>query len=179
MDDRLADYRRLLFKATEKFDEIHARQKSRMACGSGCSDCCVAGLTVSNVELANVREFVAGANGLADELTSLERLDPHAGRKCALLTVQNTCSIYEARPLVCRTHGAPLFFKDGDASATDACPKNFDDEAGLGSLSSNDFINLDLLNNLLATVNVRFAGFDGATDRTPLTPAGILGRPKP
>lgn len=179
MDERLADYRRLLFKATEKFDEIHARQKSRMACGSGCSDCCVAGLTVSSVELANVREFVAGVEGLAAELESLERLDPHAGRKCSLLTAQNTCSIYEARPLVCRTHGAPLFFKDGDASATDACPKNFDDEAGLESLSSSDFINLDLLNSLLAAVNARFAGSAGATNRSPLTPSGILGRPKP
>jgi hypothetical protein len=109
---------------TGKVDRFFARALARhgddMLCASGCSDCCHVRLSVLAVE----------ADAIRDELArwSAERraeLAAHAAAapadRCAALDTGGRCAIYAARPLVCRSHGAPIRVADGgDDDGADA-----------------------------------------------------------
>jgi len=54
------------------------------------------------------------------------------------------CSIYEARPIICRTQGAPLFIQS--ENVLDYCPLNFEK----ADPEKEDWLNLERLNTLLS-----------------------------
>ena len=170
--ERLADYVRLLEKASAKFDAIRARRPSDFACGRGCSACCAPDLTVFPVEIENIKEHLAKNPEAAARARAVEKQNPHRGRRCMFLDEAGSCTIYEARPLICRTHGAPLVFRQDETMMIDACPLNF--KGGLEDVEASDTINLDLLNSLLALVNQRFEQGEGAAERHPLRPSSAL-----
>ncbi len=163
----LTTYRQLLAKLDQKFTEIQQRNLSKMKCGQGCHSCCVPNLTTFEIERENLNELIQSIPGLEKKLRDLEARDPFLGKRCRFLESDGNCAVYEARPLVCRSHGAPLFSKrDDGASLRDVCPLNFEDIKNLSDLASDDFINLDLLNTLLAAINKEL---DPSGARTPLS----------
>ncbi len=93
-----------------EIDGLFARARDRhadaLACRSGCANCCVTGIVVSPAEAAIVRAHLAAA-GAAER----ERVARLVGRSesgsCPALDEEMACSIYAARPLVCRTFGLP------------------------------------------------------------------------
>lgn len=91
----------------------------RLQCRKGCSDCCVDGLTVFQVEAELLRSRHA-------EL--LARGQPHAPGRCAFLDEAGACRVYAERPYVCRTQGLPLRWLETEAfcaeEVRDVCPKN-------------------------------------------------------
>ena len=78
------------------FQSVRDRHGDDMQCGSGCSDCCHVRLSVTAVEAAAIRAL--GRRVMPNP-------DPE---KCAALDEHGRCQIYEARPIVCRSHGAPI-----------------------------------------------------------------------
>lgn len=172
-EKNLSDYRSLLAKVSAKFDEIHRRQEHRMACGRGCSACCAPDLSVFAIERENILRLIRSTPGLEEKLRRLEIENPHQGQRCRFLDENHACSIYEARPIICRSHGAPVFSKEEGEAVVDVCPLNFQDDPSLETLVGEDFINIDLLNQILALIN---QGFDpqGQGRRFPLTISGIL-----
>lgn len=78
------------------FARVEARHGADMRCGSGCSDCCQPGLSVTRVEAEAIRAL--DLTGFAIETTD----------RCAALDASGRCKIYAARPFVCRSHGAPI-----------------------------------------------------------------------
>ena len=149
----LATYRQLLSKLDQKFGEIHGRNSEKMKCGKGCHTCCVPELTVFSVERENILELIRSTPGLEEKLRKLEQDSPHKGTRCKFLEASGACAIYEARPVVCRSHGAPLFSKSDEGAMLDVCPLNFSDLQNLAELATQDFINLDLINSLLVAIN--------------------------
>jgi Fe-S-cluster containining protein len=69
-----------------------------------------------------------------------------AGEACAFL-VDEKCSIYEARPLICRTQGLAFKYKHDEKDLIDICPLN---EEMLDVLTTKEVLNLDLLNTILS-----------------------------
>lgn len=167
------DYQQILQKVSAKFDEIYGRNRAQMKCGRGCSSCCVKGLTVFTVEREAIRDYLLVRPELVQELDRLELQDPHKGERCHFLDENGDCKIYEVRPVICRTHGAPIFAKDeaGDA-IQDVCPLNFTD---LDEIDARDFINLEILNEILVLIDRR-AG--GGGDRFALRVRDVLGGQK-
>lgn len=45
--------------------------------------------------------------------------------RCAALSPQGRCQIYEARPFVCRTHGAPIRMTQDSLPVIQSCFRNF------------------------------------------------------
>ena len=144
----LSRYHALQAKVDAKFQEIRARRPEDFACRKGCHSCCVPGITVFAVEQAAIQSFFDTHPERLEAAKRIQRDNPHGGERCAFLEADGGCVIYEARPLVCRSHGAPL----GTEFALDVCPLNFTD-VPLETLPTPDVIRLETLNTLLALVN--------------------------
>jgi uncharacterized protein len=101
----------LVDKVDAFFARVQTRHGDDMRCGSGCSDCCHVRLSVTHVEADVIRRHVAD-----HPLVPNARLD-----RCAALAEDGRCQIYPARPLVCRSHGAPIRLAGG----VESCFRNF------------------------------------------------------
>jgi hypothetical protein len=114
-----------LGELTQKVDAFFARVTERhgtdMQCQTGCSDCCHVRLTITGVEAAAIRAHVAGWP--SDRRQDLATLGPTD--RCAALDPAGRCKIYQARPLVCRSHGVPIRMRRGTLPVVQACHRNF------------------------------------------------------
>jgi hypothetical protein len=163
----LANYRALVAKVDAKVAEISARHPAALACRAGCHGCCQPGLTVNSVEAAHLAAFLAADPARRARAREAVAADAHAGTRCALLAADGRCSVYEARPIVCRSHGVPvqvLRTTIAKVKTRDVCPLNF---VGLplAELPAGDLIDLDTLNTLMALIDAQHGG---AGTRTPL-----------
>lgn len=81
------------------------------------------------------------------------------------MLVDDRCSIYESRPLICRTQGLPLLVEAEDGGAeVDFCPLNFTAENALDDLDEDYLVPLDDLNLKLALVNLQHCRQQGISD---------------
>lgn len=175
MTDALTQYRALLEKVDRLFAEIRGRHPAEFSCRLNCHSCCKPGLTVNSLEAKNIREGLSPA--LAAKMRALEATDAYQGLRCTFLEADGACGIYSLRPLVCRSHGLPLQFKDiGEAEGEEAifrdvCYLNFQNFE-IANLPDQDVLNLDTLNTILAMLN----RLNGSQEiRHELTVSGILG----
>jgi hypothetical protein len=110
---------------TRKVDAFFTRVVDRhgddMACGTGCSDCCHVRLTITRVEAGAIRDLVS--RWPRERRTDLANTGPTS--HCAALDADGRCKIYDARPLVCRSHGVPIRMQQGSLPVVRACHRNF------------------------------------------------------
>ena len=119
-----AGYDALAAKVDGFFARVESRHGADLQCHTGCSDCCHVRLTVTAVEAAALREHVASwpAERRATLAANLAR-DPE---QCAALDAGGRCLVYAARPIVCRSHGAPIRLRDERSlPVVQACFRNF------------------------------------------------------
>jgi Fe-S-cluster containining protein len=134
------------------FARVADRHGEAMQCTTGCSDCCHVRLTITGVEALTIRDHVAGwpidrrrdlaaigpsdrpsviagrgagAAGGAGDLPRQAGDLPRELDRCAALDPAGRCKIYEARPLVCRSHGVPVRLQQGALPVVQACHRNF------------------------------------------------------
>lgn len=114
-----------LGELTQKVDAFFARVAERhgtdMQCTTGCSDCCNVRLTITGAEAMAIRAHVAGWS--AERRRNLAATGPT--HRCAALDPAGRCKIYDARPLVCRSHGVPIRMGQGSLPVVQACYRNF------------------------------------------------------
>jgi len=129
------------------FDQIQDRNASKMACRSGCSACCHAHFSVFTGEALLMEQWFFGLPE-SDRQTLRTHWEnkPRNPLACAFLR-ENRCTIYPARPIICRTQGAPLRIQEKTGERIDACPLNFDGGKSLPRNPSDHF-DLDRLTRL-------------------------------
>lgn len=150
----------------DKIDAFTARVAGRypdaLACAPGCADCCKRELTVTSVEAARISRLVGGLGAEARGELARRAQD---GEPCAALGEEGRCSIYGARPVVCRSHGLPLRFEEpGDRRALpvlDVCPKNFTAH-DLADLDASCVLDQRTLSVLLGGLDALHAREEGA-----------------
>jgi len=124
------------------FQRILDTHGDAMACRAGCSACCHVALDVFEGEALRIVSWVRTLDGFerAALRKALEQAKAGggtpgvdaAGKKrspCVFLS-GGLCAVYAARPVICRTQGAPLQLRkeDGKGNVTvsvDACPLNY------------------------------------------------------
>lgn len=158
-------------KVEAHVENVSARHPTRMHCGRGCHACCQPGLTVGPAEAARLRAHLSDP-AVAGRVRALAESDPWRGTRCALLDADGACSVYEARPLVCRSHGVPQQVREEGETRRDACELNFTD-VGLSTLDSRDVLDLDVVHTVLAVIHARFDA-EGHDVRTPLTAQALV-----
>lgn len=137
---------------------LRARYEDQMMCGPACCECCLAGLTVTLVEAVAIGQ----EKGIEEERVLLQAGQPplFADGLCRFLDSRSLCSIYNSRPLICRTHGLPL--KHSDTDAISACEKNFLTQPPHGSLS----VDMDNLETALFAANLEYCRRQGLNPMT-------------
>lgn len=114
------------------FEAALARSPGQMQCRAGCSRCCHQRFGVFEVEAHRVRAALARlgrADGALRERVRQQADDPATHHHCALL-VDDRCTVYDERPLICRTHGLPTRVREPGLATTgqgtlQGCPLNF------------------------------------------------------
>jgi len=147
----LDNYRRLLAKTDERCREILKNYAGHIRCKKGCAVCC-RHISVFPVEAAFMRFAVkALPQSAADHIRKKARAASPEG-ECPLLE-DGLCLLYDSRPIICRTHGFPIFFIQDGNQQVDVCPLNFE---GVSSLSGQAAIDLERLNQTLSLINRMF-----------------------
>lgn len=171
----LAEYRAAVAKIDAAVAAVVERRRDDLACAKGCASCCVAGLEVLPVEAFALEQHL-GAHPPRSAPGS------RGGGACVFLDDDGACLVYEARPVLCRTHGLPLRQRGGGGRGqlpvlgedVFACSLNFTERAPEAA----DVLDATTLMALLATVDARFrerAGLEAGIDRVPL--AALLDDP--
>jgi hypothetical protein len=89
-------------------DELAAMVTPLAPCKKGCSHCCYQMIAISSWEAAQIAKVtgkkIASFDGYNPEEDSREEMvKKYTGKVCPFL-VNKECSIYEVRPLICRSH---------------------------------------------------------------------------
>lgn len=136
-----------LYDKVSEFEKKLSEEALNLSqCRKGCSRCCFTDISVFQLEADAITSWF---NGLPEERKSEIRSlwsrsqQPEA---CAFLR-DDICTIYEVRPMICRTQGLALYFKENAEALIDICPLN---ESMLETLTNYEYLNLDLLNMILS-----------------------------
>lgn len=136
-----------LYKKVAQFErELGHEAKAKSQCKNGCSKCCYTDISVFEIETSNIKTWFHSLSQTQQmDLKALWKL-PRTEGSCAFLR-NESCTIYEVRPLICRTQGLAFKFKNDGEEFVDICPLN--DEM-IPVLKDKEIINLDLLNMILS-----------------------------
>lgn len=121
--------------ASSFFNQFQAKYQAHMQCKINCSQCCHVDLSIFEGEAFVILDWVKNLDKeKKQELKSRLNAPPQTSvynkqKACAFLR-NNQCTIYDARPIICRTQGVVLQYKTiVDKSNTeihmDVCPLNF------------------------------------------------------
>ena len=161
----LTNYHQLQKKVDAQFQHLFQKHRQSMSCASGCHMCCLPNLTISRIEADAIHHYLMGDEILRNSVLELEQQNPHQSTRCTFLDVKGQCTIYDARPLVCRSHGIPHMIQiNRKKEGLDACELNFKD--GFERLDLGDWIHLETLNFLLGLINQSLGSV--GDDRFPL-----------
>ncbi|MDD2310250.1 MAG: YkgJ family cysteine cluster protein [Desulfuromonadaceae bacterium] len=148
MPHHLDNYKQLTARVDALCNTIAATLGEQITCSAGCSSCCTS-ISVFPVEAAAMREALE--NLPEQKAVEIRRhvLEHAEDERCPLL-FNHHCLLYEARPIICRTHGLPIIYTSEGQRNSDCCPRNL---TGSESLSGTSVVDLDKLNTLLVAVN--------------------------
>ncbi|HEY7180703.1 MAG TPA: YkgJ family cysteine cluster protein [Blastocatellia bacterium] len=150
--------------------KLQTRYSKRLNCRAGCAGCCHHHLSVFAVEAEETRAAIealqvpirARVEEQAREIIKREARGEPA--PCPLL-IDDRCSIYESRPLICRTQGLPLLIESEDGEQeVDFCPLNFTEPGAIDDLDEDHLVPLDALNLRLALLNLEHCRETGLGD---------------
>ena len=159
-------------RVDQQFNALKKRYRRDFACKEGCHQCCTPDLSVSLVEAQKIQSTLQDHKGLRESALELEEDNPHQGRRCSFLTASGQCLIYQVRPLICRSHGAPVLVPlEGEREALDACELNF--LQGMSHLRQGDWIGVETLNTQLSLINILIYK-ERSGERVTLSPSSIL-----
>ena len=149
----LKEYQNLIVDVDQRCHWIIQRHQDHISCTKGCAgNCCRIHISVYPVEAVSL------ALALQKRAPDLRRHIQNKARHtnsfgpCPLLE-EGACLMYDARAVICRTHGLPMRTEYRGHRSIGFCEKNFQH---LSPIPEEDVIDLTRLNTSLAAVNRRF-----------------------
>ena len=166
----LQAYRTLIAEVDQLCLEIRRQYPDQISCKKGCSgNCCQRHITVFPIEaMVFARALQRRSSGLINQIQRKARSSTSFG-PCPLLE-NGACLMYEARALICRTHGYPILSEYRGHRSIGFCYKNF---KNFPTVSIDRTIELAPLNARLAALNIRFLSeYTGPRLRAERLPVG-------
>lgn len=120
MKQNFKQYKLLLTEIDNHSKKLETEHSKQMQCKKGCDMCCM-DYSILPIEFHSIiNDFKE--NGVTPEISVRPKAD-----ECIFL-VNHVCTIYNQRPIICRTHGLPLLFmNDNNEWELSACDLNFAD----------------------------------------------------
>jgi Fe-S-cluster containining protein len=120
----------------KEFDRNLGMYGAKIKCGRGCSECCSQIFSITTLDAYIIQEHIRSLPSerqsqleqKAKEYTRKKSLSTGSNLKipCPSLGAEGECTIYEARPVICRRFGMPIYdYKN--PSNIHACHLNFKD----------------------------------------------------
>ena len=149
----LGNYDKLCGYCDSFFLSVQKRYAGELKCKKGCNACCELH-SVCGLEAHAVAACLAKKNAL--------RPQQRKNRSRCALCVNGKCIAYPARPVICRTHGVPLFLDKGKTVAS-SCRLNF---AGrdLAALPRAHVLDTAAITENLVRLNMAFCMAAGCTE---------------
>ena len=170
-------YRQLLEKVNETTDQLNAKHAQYLTCEKGCDHCCGHLMTFYPVEIGHMARAIAHMKPQRREAI-IDHLKDFAARKqdapCPLLGDDGLCMAYEARPVLCRTHGLLLNIAT-EANGLEikrSCQLNYTNKE-TSSFNREDTINQQLISTLLHRINEAFIQQTGMAPDERLSPLAL------
>jgi uncharacterized protein len=131
-------------------ERIGIMHQQHLECRLGCSYCCMDYSLLPVEYYAILEQLRSNTPGINPEAT---------GDDCIFL-INNACTIYGFRPVICRTHGLPLLYmNDNDEWELSVCELNFSDFDE--EFHSGNTFPQDRFNSRLYMLNKAFVGLPG------------------
>jgi Fe-S-cluster containining protein len=176
MDQYLELRERVSGEAGALFDHY----RPHLQCRRGCYYCCDP-ITILPIEIAALRDWLH-ENGTPDP-ESLGGPPDDPLPRCHFLGRDGACTVYGGRPIICRTHGLPLSYREYEYDMLGDeidplhphyselwCELNFtavpDDEVG-NLFDAGGKINMHLINEELERLNELFLATDAGSEFIP------------
>ncbi|MEI6092658.1 MAG: YkgJ family cysteine cluster protein [bacterium] len=146
MESKFTNYTAFLKNLEELCSKIYVHYSSDINCEHKCSSCCISGLTLLPVEADYIRDSIKEMN-----------IVPNKKNKCFFLN-DNSCQIYQFRPVVCRTQGFPLIYRDDEKKEIHIsnCELNFKSTKEPIKIDGNYVIDMDKINMVLSAINIEY-----------------------
>jgi Fe-S-cluster containining protein len=152
----LKPLRKLQLNSSTFFNQFYKKHQAQMACKDGCAQCCHVDLSIFEGEAQIILEWAQNLNQeqkkeLVHLLNTPEQDTVFHKKKACVFLRENRCSIYEGRPIICRTQGAVLQYKTKEEKnntelRADVCPLNFTEKESFPN--QKEWLDLDRLNAL-------------------------------
>jgi Fe-S-cluster containining protein len=141
------DYIDLRNQIDSECDKLLEKHSSNMKCDLGCSSCCQS-FKIFPIEFDWIKSQIQKTNPSINKNTNND--------ECCFL-VDDKCTIYEHRPIICRTHGFPLARFNEEYEAFDIlyCQLNFENYP-LSNFNNNNVYFEDTNNNKLYKINQEY-----------------------
>jgi len=111
----MMDYYQLRNEIDSECRRLEEAHRNFLVCASGCTGCCM-DFNIFPVEFHSIFEELKGKK--------IEYNRSASEGEC-LFVVNGLCSIYESRPVICRTHGLPLLSMGEEEWELTHCELNF------------------------------------------------------
>jgi len=150
--------------------KLQARYSNHLVCRAGCSGCCHHHLSVFAVEAQEARTAIESLpdpirDRVEEQAREVIKREAQGSPVSCPLLIDDRCSIYQSRPLICRTQGLPLLIEAEDGEQeVDFCPLNFTEAGAVDDLDEDHLAPLDALNLRLALVNLEHCRETGLGD---------------
>lgn len=166
----MTSYRKFIEEADRLAAKLQARYSKHLVCRAGCSGCCHHHLSVFAVEAEEARAAIEVLPApirakLEEQASEVIKREAQGEPVACPLLIDNRCSIYESRPLICRTQGLPLLIEAEDGGQeVDFCPLNFTGPGAIDDLDEDHLAPLEALNLRLALLNLEHCRETGLGD---------------
>jgi uncharacterized protein len=111
-------WQKVATRVDQFFSKVESQHAEKLACRIACTSCCHPDLTLTFIEAAIVGVAVDGLP--STDRAAVAKAAEEGSPLCPLL-LNSRCSIYESRPVICRSHGLPIRQDDQVSS----CELNF------------------------------------------------------
>jgi Fe-S-cluster containining protein len=140
----LQEYLQLVEEIDLEIERISAAlPRNILQCRPGCPECCI-----------EFSIFALEAAVLAGRLKGPDTDRTPAEQHCRFLR-DDRCSVYGARPIICRSQGLPIGYLNEESGFIEvsACPRNFPEDF---AFSQEGLLLMDRFNERLAELNRRY-----------------------